>query len=71
MHQCINAITFNFVINACPYYLKEVYEYPPSQLAHDVVTTLDFGCILVATSDNVVTTLSQRFVSDVVTTTKN
>ena len=26
----------------------------PSQLLHDVVTTLGFGCILVATSDNVV-----------------
>ena len=42
-----------------------------NQLAHDVVTTLDFGCILVAMSDNVVPTLSQRCVSDVVTTTKN
>ena len=41
------------------------------QLAHDVVTTLSFGCILVATSDNVVTTLSQHCVSDVITTTKN
>ena len=30
-----------------------------TQLAHEVVTTLGFGCILVATSDNVVTTLSQ------------
>ena len=28
-----------------------------SQLAHDVVTTLGFSCILVATSDNVVATL--------------
>ena len=44
---------------------------PGSQLGHDVVTTLGFGCILVATSDNVVTTLSQRCVSDVVTTTKS
>ena len=41
-----------------------------SQLAHDVVTTLGFGYILVTTSDNVVTTLSQRCVSDVVTKTK-
>ena len=41
------------------------------ELAHDVVTTLGFGCILVATSDNVVTILSQRCVSDVVITTKN
>ena len=47
------------------------YERSCTQLAHVVVTTLDFGCILVATSDNVVTTLSQRCVSDVVTTTKN
>ena len=31
-----------------------------SKLVHDVVTTLGFGCILVETSDNVVTTLSQR-----------
>ena len=42
-----------------------------TQLAHDVVATLDFGCILVATPDNVVTTLSQHCVSDVITTTKN
>ena len=42
-----------------------------SQLAHDVVATLGFGCILVATLDNVVTTLSQHCVSDVITTTKN
>ena len=28
-----------------------------TQPAHDVVTTLGFGCILVATSDNVVKTL--------------
>ena len=42
-----------------------------NQLAHDVVTTLGFGCILLATLDNVVTTLPQRCVSDVVTTTKN
>ena len=41
------------------------------QLTQDVVTTLGFGCILVATSDNVVTTLSQCSVSDVVTTTKH
>ena len=31
-----------------------------SQLAHDVVTTLGFSCILVATSDNIVTTLFFR-----------
>ena len=42
-----------------------------SQLAHDVVTTLGFDCILVATSDNVVVTLSQRYVSDIVTATKS
>ena len=42
-----------------------------TQLTHDIVTMLGFGCFLVATSDNVVTTLSQRCVSDVVTTTKN
>ena len=30
------------------------------QLAHDVVTMLGFGCILVATSDNVFTTLCFR-----------
>ena len=28
-HQCINAITFKFVNNACPHYLNEVYEYAP------------------------------------------
>ena len=42
-----------------------------SQLAHDIVTTLGFVCILVATSDNVVTTLPKRCVSNVVATTKN
>ena len=42
-----------------------------AELADDVVTTLGFGCILVVTLDNVVTTLSQRFVSYIVTTTKN
>ena len=30
--------------------------YPIAQLAHDVVTTLGLGCILVVTSDKVVTT---------------
>ena len=40
-------------------------------VAHDVVTTLGFGYILVQTSDNVGMTLSQRCVSDVVATTKN
>ena len=40
-----------------------------SKLAHGVVT-LGFCCVLVATSDNVVKTLS-RCVSDVVTTTTN
>ena len=29
VHQCINAITFKFVNNACPHYLNEVYEYAP------------------------------------------
>ena len=42
-----------------------------SQLAHNVVTTLGFDCILVTTSDSVVTMWSQRCVSNVVTTTKN
>ena len=42
-----------------------------TQLAYNVVTTLGFGCILVAKSDNIVTTLSQRCVSNVFTTTKN
>ena len=40
-------------------------------MAHDVVTTLGFGCSLVLTLDNVATTLSQRGVFDVVTATKN
>ena len=31
-----------------------------AQLTHDIVTTLGFGCILVATSDDVVTTLCLR-----------
>ena len=35
------------------------YNLPP-QLAHEVVTTLGFGCFLVATLDNVVTTLCFR-----------
>ena len=29
VHQCINAITFKFVNNACPHYLNEVYECAP------------------------------------------
>ena len=29
VHQCINAITFKFVSNACPHYLNEVYDYAP------------------------------------------
>ena len=29
VHQSINAITFKFVINACPHYFNEVYEYAP------------------------------------------
>ena len=29
VHQCLNAITFKFVNNACPYYLNEVYEDAP------------------------------------------
>ena len=51
--------------NECKFRLKGL-----SQLAHDVGATLGFGCILVATSGNVVT-LSQHRVSDVITTTKN
>ena len=27
--QCINTITFKFVNNTCPYYLKEVFEFAP------------------------------------------
>ena len=41
-----------------------------TQLAHDFVTTLVFGCLLVATSDNVETKLSQRYLSDAVAPTK-
>ena len=41
-----------------------------AQLAHEVVATLGFGCIFVAMSDNVVTTLP-HCVSDVITMTKN
>ena len=29
MHQCINVVTFNFAISACPYHLKKIYEYAP------------------------------------------
>ena len=29
MHQYINAITFKYVNNSCPYYVNEVYEYAP------------------------------------------
>ena len=29
VYQCINAITFKFVNNACPHYLSELYEYVP------------------------------------------
>ena len=41
-----------------------------SQLTHDVVTTLAFGCLLVVTSGNVEATLSQGCLSDVVALTK-
>ena len=27
--QCINTISFKFVNNTCPYYLKEIFEFPP------------------------------------------
>ena len=27
--QCINTITFKFVSNTCPYYLKEIFEFAP------------------------------------------
>ena len=29
LDQCINIITFKFVSNTCPYYLKEVFEFAP------------------------------------------
>ena len=35
-------------------------DFSSNQLAHDVVATLGFSCILVATLDNVVTTLYFR-----------
>ena len=49
-------------------YLKDLdatkFEFPaetkPSQLALDVVTTLVFGCLMVATSNNAEVTLSQN-----------
>ena len=28
-HQCINAITFRFVIKNCPFYLNEIFEFAP------------------------------------------
>ena len=59
----------SFLKRVCFFSRKFISEL--TQLAHDVVTMLDFGCILISKSDNVVTTLSQRCVSDVVTTTKN
>ena len=29
VNQCINTITFKFVNNTCPYYLKEMCEFTP------------------------------------------
>ena len=29
VNQCINTITFKFVNNDCPYYLKEIFEFGP------------------------------------------
>ena len=29
VHQCINAITFNFVNSNCPFYLNEIFEFAP------------------------------------------
>ena len=49
---------------------KTLLEDSLTQLAHNVVTTLIFGCLLVATLDNVKAALSQRSLSDVVALTK-
>ena len=45
-------------------YIDNIFFYLDAwtQMAYDVVTTLGFGCILVATWDKVVTTLLQRCV---------
>ena len=29
VHKCTNNITFKFVNNTCPYYLKEIFEFAP------------------------------------------
>ena len=29
LHQCINAITFRFVKNDCPFYLNHIFEFAP------------------------------------------
>ena len=49
----------------CKYFSQNLCE-----LAHDVVTALVFGCLSVATPDNVEATLSQRCYSNVVAPTK-
>ena len=29
VHQCINALTFKFVNDNCPFYLNEIFEFAP------------------------------------------
>ena len=29
VYQCINTVTFKFVNNTCPYYLKEIFQFAP------------------------------------------
>ena len=64
--MCFHTIMIQKAITTCPAKATTglVYRKTYSQLAHDVVTTLVFGCRLVATPDNVEATLSERCVSE-------
>ena len=67
-----NTLTLKQIFwKAKTFFKKLEYRFLIAQLAHDILTMLGFGCFLVATSDNVVLTLSQSCISDVVTMTKN
>ena len=52
-YECEESNIASYADDATPYSCA-------TQLAHDVVTTLGFSCVLVAKSDNVVTTLCFR-----------
>ena len=74
LEACLKATLDDFeqyIHQGIPVYTQKEETGILTPLEYDVVTTLSFGCFLVATFHNVITTLSQCCVLDVVTTTKN